>query len=66
MEIAEYPLEKAVKQFFDKAVSMHDYQVRNGQNEMAMEVSKAVTEKKPLAVEAEVGIGKSYAYSKST
>lgn len=62
MELAEYPLDKAVKQFFDKAVKLYGYQVRNGQNEMAMEVSRAVTEKKPLAVEAEVGIGKSYAY----
>ncbi|MDE6706490.1 MAG: hypothetical protein K2K06_00405 [Oscillospiraceae bacterium] len=45
MEIAKYPLEKAVKGFFDKAVNMHDYQARNGQNKMAMEVIKVVTKK---------------------
>ena len=62
MELSEYPLNKAVTQFFDKAVQKYGYQVRSGQNEMASEVSRAVAEKLSLAVEAEVGTGKSYAY----
>ena len=62
LELSEYPLNKAVTQFFDKAVQKYGYQVRSGQNEMASEVSRAVAEKLPLAVEAEVGTGKSYAY----
>lgn len=37
-------------------------QIRQGQIEMAAEVCTAFETNKPLAVEAEVGIGKSYAY----
>lgn len=37
-------------------------ELREGQAEMADEVSRAIEDHVPLAVEAEVGTGKSYAY----
>ena len=57
----ENSLESAVKQFF-AAAAESGLEIRAGQIEMADEICKVMTLKRPLAVEAEVGIGKSFAY----
>lgn len=49
------------KAFFDR-ISEQGLEQREGQVEMALEICRAIEERKPVAVEAEVGIGKSYAY----
>ena len=49
------------KAFFDQ-ISEQGLEQRDGQVEMALEICKAIEERKPIASEAEVGIGKSYAY----
>ncbi len=49
------------KAFFDR-ISEQGLEQREGQVEMAVEICRAIEERKPVAVEAEVGIGKSYAY----
>ncbi|SDA29526.1 ATP-dependent DNA helicase DinG [Ruminococcus sp. YE71] len=56
-----YPIDESTKYFFEKA-AYDGLELRPGQLEMALEVCEAIKERKPLAVEAEVGIGKSYAY----
>lgn len=56
-----YPLEAETKAFFEKAAA-EGLELRQGQVEMALEICEAIKDHKPLAVEAEVGIGKSYAY----
>ena len=56
-----YPLEAETKDFFEKAAG-EGLEMRQGQVEMAQEICEAIKDHKPLAVEAEVGIGKSYAY----
>ena len=53
--------ETAVKQFF-QGMTASGLEHRAGQAEMAEEISRAMIQKVPLAVEAEVGIGKSFAY----
>lgn len=50
-----------VNTFFETA-SCQGFDYRKGQVEMAGDVVSAIINKTPLAVEAEVGIGKSYAY----
>ena len=54
-------LKESVNNFF---VSAQDsgLELRQGQLDMAMEICEAIEDRKSLAVEAEVGIGKSYAY----
>jgi len=59
--LEESALDETVRQFFDKAEES-GFERREGQVEMAVEISDAVSGKHPLAVEAEVGIGKSIAY----
>ena len=49
------------KAFFDQ-ISEQGLEQREGQVEMALEICRAIEERKPIATEAEVGIGKSYAY----
>ena len=56
-----YPLEAETKAFFEKAAA-ESLEMRQGQVEMALEICEAIKAHKPLAVDAEVGIGKSYAY----
>ena len=61
MRLIEKPLDETVNRFFEEA-AVKGFEKRDGQIEMANEICKAITEKRPLAVEAEVGIGKSFAY----
>lgn len=61
MYLIKYPLDETVKRFFNE-VATKGFEMREGQMEMANEICTAITEKRPLAVEAEVGIGKSFAY----
>ena len=61
MHLIKYPLDETVNRFFEEAAA-NGFEKREGQIEMANEICKAITEKRPLAVEAEVGIGKSFAY----
>ncbi len=61
LHLIKYPLDETVKRFFNEAAA-RDFEMREGQMEMANEICTAITEKRPLAVEAEVGIGKSFAY----
>ena len=61
MKLVEHELIEPVQQFFDKAAE-NGLEKREGQIEMSSEICEAVVEKKPIAVEAEVGIGKSIAY----
>lgn len=61
LTLYEYPLHETVMQFFENA-ERNGFQRRDGQIEMAEEISRAIIEKKILAVEAGVGIGKSFAY----
>ncbi|SDA31244.1 ATP-dependent DNA helicase DinG [Ruminococcus sp. YE71] len=56
-----YPIENGTREFFEEAAN-DGLELRPGQLEMALEVCEAIQEHKPIAVEAEVGIGKSYAY----
>ena len=55
------PIENSTRHFFEKKAE-EGLELRPGQLEMAMEICNTINEHKPLAVEAEVGIGKSYAY----
>ena len=59
--LEESSLDDTVRQFFDNAEKSL-LERREGQIEMALEISDAVSGKYPLAVEAGVGIGKSIAY----
>ena len=61
MHLIKYPLDETVKRFFNESAAK-GFEMREGQMEMANEICTAITEKRPLAVEAEVGIGKSFAY----
>jgi len=61
MKIKELSLDTAVKNFF-KDDEKNGLQKRSGQIEMSREIAKAIVDNKSLAVEAEVGIGKSIAY----
>lgn len=61
LHLIKYPLDETVKRFFNEAAA-RGFEMREGQMEMASEICTAITEKRPLAVEAEVGIGKSFAY----
>lgn len=61
LHLIKYPLDETVKRFFKEAAA-RGFEMREGQMEMANEICTAITEKRPLAVEAEVGIGKSFAY----
>ena len=56
-----YPVAQGTQTFFEKAATA-GLELRTGQVEMAMEICEAIMKTTPLAVEAEVGIGKSYAY----
>ena len=56
-----YPVAQGTQTFFEKAATA-GLELRTGQVEMAMEICEARMKTTPLAVEAEVGIGKSYAY----
>ena len=55
------PMNATVRAFFDKAAEC-GLEMRDGQIEMSLEVTDAIIKKYPLAVEAGVGIGKSFAY----
>ena len=59
--LEESSLDDTVRQFFNNA-EKSQLERREGQVEMALEISDAVSGKHPLAVEAGVGIGKSIAY----
>lgn len=61
MRLIKYPLDETVKRFFGEAAA-NGFEMREAQMEMANEICTAIIEKRPLAVEAEVGIGKSFAY----
>lgn len=61
LELKENTLSVSVTDFFKKA-EKDGLEHREGQLEMAQEVTNALTGKYPIAVEAGVGIGKSYAY----
>ena len=52
---------KVFNVFFDDP-EKYGFEIREGQQEMACEIVDAITEGNHLAVEAGVGIGKSYAY----
>ena len=47
--------------FCDEGPVKHGFEKRDGQLDMAMEIVDAIFQKKHLAVEAGVGIGKSFA-----
>ena len=61
MKIKELPLNTAVESFFTEA-EKNGLERREGQIEMSKEVTQAIIDKSSLVVEAEVGIGKSFAY----
>ena len=61
MKIKELSLLSAVNRFY-KDDMKNGLQRRDGQIEMSYEVTQAIMDNKSLAVEAEVGIGKSIAY----
>ena len=61
MKIKEYTLNTAVDSFF-KNDEKNGLQRRPGQITMSREITQAIVDNKSLAVEAEVGIGKSIAY----
>lgn len=61
MKIKELSLDTAVKNFF-KDDEKNGLQKRSGQIEMSREITQAIVDNRLLAVEAEVGIGKSIAY----
>ena len=52
---------KVFKFFFDDPIK-YGFEIREGQQEMACEIVDAITDGSHLAVEAGVGIGKSFAY----
>lgn len=54
-------LSERTKAFFDK-ITQQGLERRDGQVEMALEICDAIEGRKPIVTEAEVGIGKSYAY----
>ena len=56
-----YPIADSTRTFFEKA-AYEGLELRQGQVDMALEICEAIKDHKPLTVEAEVGIGKSYAY----
>ncbi len=53
---------KSLTSEFFRNIAKNGLEIRSGQVEMAEDVCTAIETKKPLAVEAEIGIGKSYAY----
>lgn len=58
-----YEIGQGVMSFFcDDGPVKHGFEKRDGQLDMAMEIVDAIFQKKHLAVEAGVGIGKSFAY----
>lgn len=59
--LKEIPMNETVQAFFDRAEDI-GLERREGQIEMSHEVTDAIIGKYPLAVEAGVGIGKSFAY----
>ena len=61
MRLIEHELIEPVQDFFEKAAE-NGLEKREGQIAMSSEICDAVVKKKPIAVEAEVGIGKSIAY----
>lgn len=61
MKLIEHELIEPVQYFFEKAAE-NGLEKREGQIAMSSEICEAVVEKKAIAVEAEVGIGKSIAY----
>ena len=61
MKIKELPLNTAVERFFTEA-EKNGLERREGQIEMSKEVTQAIIDNNSLVVEAEVGIGKSFAY----
>lgn len=61
MKLVEHELIEPVQYFFERAAE-NGFEKREGQIAMSSEICEAVVEKKPIAVEAEVGIGKSIAY----
>ena len=61
MRLIEHELIEPVQGFFEKAAE-NGLERREGQIAMSSEICDAVVKKKPIAVEAEVGIGKSIAY----
>lgn len=61
MIIKEQPLDMAVNRFFDES-DRKGLERREGQVEMAQEITQAIMDNDSLIVEAEVGIGKSIAY----
>lgn len=56
-----YPIADSTRTFFEKA-AYEGLELRQGQVDMALEICEAIKDHKPLTVEAEVGIGKSFAY----
>lgn len=61
MRLIEHELIEPIQDFFEKAAE-NGLERREGQIAMSSEICDAVVKKKPIAVEAEVGIGKSIAY----
>ena len=61
LTLYEHPLHETAMQFLKEA-EQSGFQRRIGQIEMAEEISCAITRKQFLAVEAGVGIGKSFSY----
>lgn len=61
MQKSTYPIEDSVRAFFQQAAE-NGFELRQGQVDMALDICEAIKDRKPLTVEAEVGIGKSYAY----
>lgn len=61
MQKSTYPIEDSVRAFFQQAAE-NGFELRQGQVDMALDICEAIKDHKPLTVEAEVGIGKSYAY----
>lgn len=59
-----YEISQAVTKFFwDDAPNIFHFEEREGQQEMAFEILDAIRNGQHIAVEAGVGIGKSFAYS---
>ena len=61
MRLIEHELIETVQQLYDKTTET-GFEKRDGQIEMSLEICEAIVKKKPIAVEAGVGIGKSIAY----
>lgn len=53
---------KAMSFFHDEGDVKHGFEQREGQQEMALEILDAIKDKQHIAIEAGVGIGKSFAY----